>query len=447
MGTKRPCTDDFSNSYNSISEQFPRFLVITSLSDTKKVTELSPFVIDKTIQSVAGHVKSVKKMRSGDLLVEVERKTQSNNLTTKLKKILDLNVACTPHRSLNSSRGVIRCIDLKGLSDEEIIEGLKEQGITNARRIKITKEGRRIETNTIILTFNSSIIPKTIKVGYLQVNVEIYIPNPLQCYRCFRFGHDEDNCSQPGDKTCPKCAQSGIDFSHIELCTNEIKCRNCGNSHSARSKECSFWKKEKEILRIKYTQNITFPEAKKIFETMSSISTASTTYASVTRNLGNCTCKCTCQQPNMTITEKSTSKPVSNTTTSKPTSNVTLNLKAPTDGGAAGVGGSRGATVSDPVRIAEISTEISGGSVGADASAGDTVPVTVKPRTKANKKNSPKEKIKLDTGRIQKGSDDPIQAHNRFEALSGDSESVMEITDEESRARPHITRLQDPAKT
>ena len=47
------------------------------------MADLSPFVIEKCIQSIVGHPKNIKKLKSGDLLLEVDRKQQVENLLNK----------------------------------------------------------------------------------------------------------------------------------------------------------------------------------------------------------------------------------------------------------------------------------------------------------------------------------------------------------------------------
>ena len=37
-------------------------------------------------------------------------------------------------------------------------------------------------------------------------------------------------------------------------------------NHSVNSKDCEIWKREEDIFKMKYTKNITFPEARKIIE-------------------------------------------------------------------------------------------------------------------------------------------------------------------------------------
>ena len=56
---------------------------------------------------------------------------------------------------------------------------------------------------------------------------------------------------------------------------------NCEQEHKANSKECKICRKDKEIFRIKYTQNLSFPEARKIVESKTLHITQS--YASVAK--------------------------------------------------------------------------------------------------------------------------------------------------------------------
>ena len=61
------------------NENFQKFLVISS-KEEKQVTSLSPFITEKQIESLIGTPKNVKKLKNGTLLVETNRKSQSENL-------------------------------------------------------------------------------------------------------------------------------------------------------------------------------------------------------------------------------------------------------------------------------------------------------------------------------------------------------------------------------
>ena len=166
-----------------------------------------------------------------------------------------------PHTSLNSSKGVIRCPELRNCGEEEILEGTKISRSYWSKKIQ-NKTKRRVKRHKhLCFTFNTPVLPKTVKVAYFRVNVEVYVPNPLRCHNCQKYGHHEDRCSK--DPICSKCGQT----EHLESrCNNELHCVNCGEKHSADSKECRIWHKEKEILRLKFTRNISFVEARKLVE-------------------------------------------------------------------------------------------------------------------------------------------------------------------------------------
>ena len=171
----------------------PRFLVVKSEEKDRKISDLSPFAIEKCIQSIAGHPKSIKRLKSGDLLLEVVKQSHVTNLLTT-KKLFDLKVKISLHNTLNTSKGAIRCQDLGPCTDDEFLDNLKSEGFLHIRNIQVRRNGVLKRTNTYVLTFNTSVLPKKIKAAYFSVNVEVYISNPLRFYHCQVFGHHEDNC-------------------------------------------------------------------------------------------------------------------------------------------------------------------------------------------------------------------------------------------------------------
>ena len=178
---QRPDSDDENNISTVFKpvDNFARFLVVKS-DDTENLTSLSPFVIEKQIESTIGTPKSVKKLKNQTLLVETSRKTQTENLL-KMKTFFNLPVTVSEHHTLNSSKGIIRNRDLKGESEENIKEYLKDQGVIAVKRFTIKKGNSTIQTNTLLLTFNRITVPKSLRIFYRFIPVDIYIPNPLRC--------------------------------------------------------------------------------------------------------------------------------------------------------------------------------------------------------------------------------------------------------------------------
>ena len=163
------------------SKTWPRFLVIGSSND--EAFKNSPFAIQKGLEGLAGEPKSVKKLRSGSLLIECATESHSKNLL-KSKLLCNISINVTPHTTLNSSKGVVRSRDLEGVSEEEIWENLSSQGVSSVKRIKVRRNNELVPTNTHILTFSTPTLPDSVKAGYLCIPVVPYIPNALRYFKC-----------------------------------------------------------------------------------------------------------------------------------------------------------------------------------------------------------------------------------------------------------------------
>jgi len=112
---------------------------------------------------------------------------------------------------------------------QETLEELKPQGVSDITNITVRDDsGSRKNTNTLIITFKAPAIPKYLHIGYqcelwfyflrytntltylltyLRVPVSPYIPNPLHCFKCQKFGHGKNACR--GRETCATCGQVG----------------------------------------------------------------------------------------------------------------------------------------------------------------------------------------------------------------------------------------------
>jgi len=188
-------------------------------------------------------------------------------------------VKVSPHNSLNSCKGVIRHFDLRNATEQEILEDLKDFNMTAVQRISVTRNGNRTQTNTFILTFIVPKLPSEIKVcQYIKCKVEPYVPNPLRCFNCQRFGHHKEKCSK--QMVCARCGQDGHD---LISCENPLQCPNCKGDHFAYSKECPKWKQEKEIQTVKVKRNITFKEARKQVESRTPGGPSAQSYADAAR--------------------------------------------------------------------------------------------------------------------------------------------------------------------
>ena len=77
---------------------------------------------------------------------------------------------------------------LIGETEDHIVDYLRPQGVTACKRIRIKKDVKSFETNTLLLTCNRVNVPKSLKIFYRVVLVDVYIPNPLRCFRGWSGG-------------------------------------------------------------------------------------------------------------------------------------------------------------------------------------------------------------------------------------------------------------------
>ncbi|GFX63661.1 putative RNA-directed DNA polymerase from transposon BS [Trichonephila clavipes] len=103
-----------------------RFLILSL--PNHEMSQKSPFAIQKALKGIGGDPKSVKKLRSGDLLIETVSALQTKSFLSA-KVFLDCPLIVTPHRSLNSCRGVISEPDLFVRLEAEILEGFLTKGL------------------------------------------------------------------------------------------------------------------------------------------------------------------------------------------------------------------------------------------------------------------------------------------------------------------------------
>ena len=114
------------------------------------------------------------------------------------------------------------------------------------------------------------------KIGYCLERVEQYVPAPLRCFKCQKYGHHREVCR--GRQTCVKCGEKGAD--HVEeYCLKEITCANYRQDHPAYARSCTVYQKEKEIIEVKHKRNVSFLEARRIVRSYMGESS----YASVAR--------------------------------------------------------------------------------------------------------------------------------------------------------------------
>ena len=246
---KRKKNMDVGSSYSAPT---PRYLVMKKV--TGDFSKDNPFFIAKTLKGMI-QFKNVKKIRDG-LLIETEKVIDSQKLL-KVVNFGSFPVVVVPHSSLNYSKGVVSWKDLIDCPVELIKSELSSQNVVDVKRITVRRDEIIRNTASLILTFNTSNLPSTILAGYRVLRVRPYIPAPLRCFKCQKFGHVASRCDKEQVCVCGKSLHEG------SPCVQPLSCVNCSGDHSSRSKLCAVYQNEAAIQELKTREKISYFEARR----------------------------------------------------------------------------------------------------------------------------------------------------------------------------------------
>ncbi|XP_033753085.1 uncharacterized protein LOC117336583 [Pecten maximus] len=180
--------------------------------------------------------------------------TQKKKLLV-LKQLGEFKIQVKTPLTSNRSEGVIYGVSTE-LSDKDLVESLSEEGVTRATRMKGRQYDSDKNSTTVRLTFSTKDIPERVAVGYRTFKVKLYVPPPLRCYKCNRYGHIAARCK--GALRCQKC---GGDHKVVDCKSEDLKCVNCGGAHSAAYGGCTARKKAVDIVKIQVTEHCSRREA------------------------------------------------------------------------------------------------------------------------------------------------------------------------------------------
>lgn len=272
----------------------PKYLLITRIGSEEILEKLNPFLLKKCIDNVSGEIPiSVKKLREGKILVHTSSLSQAEKLVTLTQLDGNTRVNVSLHPRLNKSKGVVWNRDFKYIEDEELLNALKEQGVTGIQRMKRRNptSGEEEETGMYFLYFDTQDLPKFIMCGYEKVAVREYEADPQRCFKCLQFGHLQTACRME-TKICGNCGdEAHTDWKKKERCEREKLCVNCqSDEHGSFYKKCPAFIKERTILRIGKEEKVDPGEARKMYRQRFQKSTFPSTsdHPEGKRNSGGC---------------------------------------------------------------------------------------------------------------------------------------------------------------
>ena len=206
---------------------------------------------------------SFRPMKPNEWLIETTTKDQSE-IFQSLNEMEGIEVSMKKHDTLNSIQGTVvlpTFDDENQLPSKYLLLDSLQKRYDNVEDIEVYKiQNRKYPNRSLQLAkikFIGQSLPQRIKIQGQNREVRPFVPKPLQCKSCLKFGHSESKCR--GVPVCAFC--SSTEHPTTWNCGTP-KCINCGLGHHAKSKECTFYMYNTELKLLVSRTGMSFREAK-----------------------------------------------------------------------------------------------------------------------------------------------------------------------------------------
>jgi hypothetical protein len=220
--------------------------------------------------ALVNEIDEVEKIQTAGESLRVICKSISQKQRLLLtKRIGTFNIETSEPRGLTqteanfktrANRGIIHGVDID-FPVEDILEELRNNEVTKVVRLQKSEGKTKVNTHSIILTFSSESLPERINLGWKSHKVSEFIPRPIQCYKCFRFGHIANAC-KASQLRCPKCS-GPHSVTECKVTIEEKKCGNCGGPHSVTYKGCPKYHEAQQVCETAIKGKMSYSDALK----------------------------------------------------------------------------------------------------------------------------------------------------------------------------------------
>lgn len=214
------------------------FRIILRFKEETGVSGINPMMLTHELKKQVGEIAFAKVLQDGALMIVCKNEEQKNK-AMKVKTVGKKVVTSSKIIGQNSwIFGVIKGVPI-GVTMEELKKNLDGGKVIDAVRLKMNREGRRMDSLSVRIKFEGREMPDKVRMGFISYPVIEYNAPPMRCYNCQRYGHTAALC-----KSKIRCARCGgeHEFGKCEEGV-EVKCCNCGGGHNAAYGGCEARKK------------------------------------------------------------------------------------------------------------------------------------------------------------------------------------------------------------
>lgn len=275
--------------FNLSSDKYSTNIICVYIEKTndQDMGRLHPMYVGHILHKTLNvkNIISIKSVGRNRIKVQLKSASDANNLVNN--KSLDAeNLRAFIPNHLLEKKGLIRGVDTRF-----DIDYLKENIFSPSKIINIYRTNKKVQREnhvdlvpkqTIIVTFESNILPSSVIINSVICPVEQYIGRVTQCYKCLKFGHVASQC-RGTTSLCIQCSKEKLEG---HLCgETERFCMYCKtNDHSSIARTCPSYGKQKKIKKIMIEQNLSFSEAKQFAESSFSGITSNNIFNTLSEN-------------------------------------------------------------------------------------------------------------------------------------------------------------------
>lgn len=224
------------------------------------LNKVSPILIAKRLKESlsADAVTTVKILRNGSIAITAS----SDASLLEIQVMTELGPwkmkPPTKTQEKTTVKGVISGVH-QAITIDEINEALKtEYEVLKVERLSVKSNGTTVPTRSVAIILKATQLPQRIKLGFEVYQVRQFIPDPLQCYKCRRYGHKAGSCESK--QRCARCGGPHL-TKECSAPRENFKCVNCGGPHSAAFGGCAKRKEISQIIRMSHEMQIPRREA------------------------------------------------------------------------------------------------------------------------------------------------------------------------------------------
>ena len=231
--------------------------LILKFKEGHDIREVGLVRLTAGLKKAWGEIVQASVRFDGSLLVTCKDAAQRDKIM-KAQVVCQKEIAEVRKFGERGARGVITGVAL-GENLDEIKKNIKGGTVLTIKRLLAKRNGERVESTSLLLGFKELRIPEKVMIGYLSFRVREFIPPPMRCFKCQRYGHVAANCS--GKERCGKC---GGNHQYGQCGEGAVrKCCNCGGDHSAAYGGCPVRKRAASVQQVRTTKHLSYADAVK----------------------------------------------------------------------------------------------------------------------------------------------------------------------------------------